>query len=250
MTAPRLLQKPSLSINRPAIFLIHRTDISAVSRRRTFSQCQYRPQQHSERELQERLQAARPLVPHHAARKFTQAGSSRRRRFNFLSDSMVARAHSKAAAQVIEQVRAQGGHFLSEWDPRTILVRRVMRKLIPVSGMADLNWEIFVIADNRTANAFVLPGGKVFVHSGIINVCRSEDALAAVLGHEIAHNTASHAAERLSAAWPEACSSSLELCPVLHSLDSGMSWEDITYKIYYSTFPWVESRRARQTTSA
>ncbi|KLO95560.1 OMA1-metalloendopeptidase of the mitochondrial inner membrane [Fusarium fujikuroi] len=229
MTAPRLLRKPSLSINRPTIFLIHRTVVSSIPRRRTFSQCHYRPQQHSERELQERLQAARPLVPHRAARKFTQAGSSRnsrltviatvlaaigfyfynsqtvpvtgRRRFNFLSDSMVARAHSKAATQVIEQVRAQGGHFLSEWDPRTILVRRVMKKLIPVSGMADLNWEIFVIADNRTANAFVLPGGKVFVHSGIINVCRSEDALAAVLGHEIAHNTASHAAERLSAAW-------------------------------------------------
>ena len=41
----------------------------------------------------------------------------------------------------------------------------------------------------------------MFVHSGILNVCRNEDALAAVLGHEIAHNTASHAAERLSAAW-------------------------------------------------
>lgn len=53
----------------------------------------------------------------------------------------------------------------------------------------------------ETANAFVLPGGKVFVHSGILNVCRNEDALAAVLGHEIAHNTASHAAERLSLAW-------------------------------------------------
>ncbi|KAH7255590.1 peptidase family M48-domain-containing protein [Fusarium redolens] len=229
MTAPRLLQHSSLSINRPTMLLIHRTAISSISRRRTFSQCHSRLQQHSERELQERLQAARPLVPHRAARKFTQAGSGRnsrltviatvvaaigfylynsqtvpvtgRRRFNFLSDSMVARAHSKAAAQVIEQVRAQGGHFLSEWDPRTILVRRVMKRLIPVSGMTDLNWEIFVIADNRTANAFVLPGGKVFVHSGIINVCRSEDALAAVLGHEIAHNTASHAAERLSAAW-------------------------------------------------
>lgn len=63
------------------------------------------------------------------------------------------------------------------------------------------------LADGRhtggagTANAFVLPGGKVFVHSGILNVCGNEDALAAVLGHEIAHNTASHAAERLSAAW-------------------------------------------------
>lgn len=53
----------------------------------------------------------------------------------------------------------------------------------------------------ETANAFVLPGGKVFVHSGILNVCRSEDALAAVLGHEVAHNTASHAAERLSTYW-------------------------------------------------
>lgn len=39
------------------------------------------------------------------------------------------------------------------------------------------------------------------MHSGILNVCRNADALAAVLGHEIAHNTASHAAERLSAAW-------------------------------------------------
>jgi hypothetical protein len=76
-----------------------------------------------------------------------------RRRFNFLSDSMVARAHSKAAAQIIEQVRAQGGHFLSEWDPRTILVRRVMKRLIPVSGMTDLNWEIFVIADSRMLSA-------------------------------------------------------------------------------------------------
>lgn len=39
------------------------------------------------------------------------------------------------------------------------------------------------------------------MHSGILNVCMTEDALAAVLGHEIAHNTASHVAERLSAAW-------------------------------------------------
>lgn len=118
-----------------------------------------------------------------------------------MSDAMVARAHAKAAEGIIEQVKAQGGHLLSDWDPRAMSVRRVMKRLIPVSGMTDLNWEIFVIADSKTANAFVLPGGKVFVHSGILNICRNEDALAAVLGHEIAHNTASHAAERLSAAW-------------------------------------------------
>lgn len=56
----------------------------------------------------------------------------------------------------------------------------------------------YVIAQ---ANAFVLPGGKVFVFSGLLNMCGNDDALAAVLGHEIAHQTASHTAERLSQAW-------------------------------------------------
>ena len=59
----------------------------------------------------------------------------------------------------------------------------------------------YPIASAANANAFVLPGGKVFVYSGLLRVCRNEDALAAVLGHEVAHNTASHVAERLSAAW-------------------------------------------------
>ncbi|KAF3344458.1 Oryzin [Verticillium dahliae VDG1] len=47
-------------------------------------------------------------------------------------------------------------------------------------------------------NAFVLPGGKVFVHSGILRATRTEAGLAAVLGHEIAHNMASHVGERMS----------------------------------------------------
>lgn len=54
------------------------------------------------------------------------------------------------------------------------------------------------LTSTDTANAFVVPGGKVFVHSGLLNVCQSEDALAAVLGHEIAHNTANHSGERLT----------------------------------------------------
>lgn len=49
------------------------------------------------------------------------------------------------------------------------------------------------------ANAFILPGGKVFVYSGILRITRSEDGLAAVLGHEIAHNLAQHHGERMSA---------------------------------------------------
>ncbi|OAA33540.1 Peptidase M48 [Moelleriella libera RCEF 2490] len=186
-------------------------------------------QQQQQQQQQQRLRSARPLVPHSIAHRFTSAGSSRgsqavaaaavvaavafylynsqtvpvtgRRRFNFLSDAYVERAHRRDVEAVIRAVHDQGGRFLSDWDPRTVVVKRVMKRLIPLSGLPEQEWEIHVIADDRTANAFVLPGGKVFVCSGLIPVCRTEDGLAAVLGHEIAHNTASHAAERLSAAW-------------------------------------------------
>jgi len=47
-------------------------------------------------------------------------------------------------------------------------------------------------------NAFVLPGGKVFVYSGILPIAKTDDGLAAILGHEIAHNVARHQAEQLS----------------------------------------------------
>jgi predicted Zn-dependent protease len=47
-------------------------------------------------------------------------------------------------------------------------------------------------------NAFVLPGGKVFVYSGILPIAKDDNGIAAILGHEIAHNLARHAAEQMS----------------------------------------------------
>jgi Zn-dependent protease with chaperone function len=43
----------------------------------------------------------------------------------------------------------------------------------------------------------VLPGGKVFVYTGILPITKNDEGLAAVLGHEIAHNLAHHSAERM-----------------------------------------------------
>lgn len=79
------------------------------------------------------------------------------------------------------------------------MVQRVLDRLIPHSGLStdENQWEVHVIQDD-TKNAFVIPGGKVFVFSGILDVCQGEGGLAAVLGHEIAHNVAHHAAERMS----------------------------------------------------
>lgn len=59
-------------------------------------------------------------------------------------------------------------------------------------------WEVFVIDDPKQKNAFVLPGGKIFVFTGILPICQNSDGLATVLGHEVAHQVARHSAEKMS----------------------------------------------------
>lgn len=59
-------------------------------------------------------------------------------------------------------------------------------------------WEVFVIDDPKQKNAFVLPGGKIFVFTGILPICANADGLATVLGHEVAHQVARHSAEKMS----------------------------------------------------
>jgi predicted Zn-dependent protease len=64
---------------------------------------------------------------------------------------------------------------------------------------AAMFWELAVI-DQPDINAFVMPGGKISVFSGILTVAQSQHQLAAVIGHEVAHVTARHANERASRA--------------------------------------------------
>lgn len=73
-----------------------------------------------------------------------------RRSFNVMSDGFVRWWNQGAAEQIIRDVQRQGGKLLPEWDPRSRAVRRAMERLIPVSGMQDLDWEVHVIADDRT----------------------------------------------------------------------------------------------------
>lgn len=60
---------------------------------------------------------------------------------------------------------------------------------------ASMDWEIIVF-DDESANAFAMPGGKIGVFTGIFQVADNPDALAAVIGHEIAHLTENHVMER------------------------------------------------------
>lgn len=61
----------------------------------------------------------------------------------------------------------------------------------------NYDWEFRLIQDN-SINAWCMPGGKVAVFTGLLPVAKTEAALAAVIGHEIAHAIAQHSAERVS----------------------------------------------------
>lgn len=122
-----------------------------------------------------RLSEAKPLITSHGLRRFVRSPSlhtvvvisvlgavafyfsniqtvpvSGRRRFNCFSEESVEAASEAQVKRIIYDVERSGGRFLDDWDPRMAMVKRVMKRLIPVSGMEDANWEITVIDDPRT----------------------------------------------------------------------------------------------------
>lgn len=78
-------------------------------------------------------------------------------------------------------------------------VTRVGKRIAAVSGKSGYDWEYKVIEDDDTINAFALPGGKIAVYTGILPIAETDAGLATVMGHEVAHATARHGGERISA---------------------------------------------------
>jgi predicted Zn-dependent protease len=84
-------------------------------------------------------------------------------------------------------------------DPRlNEIVKHVGSRIAAASDRTDYEWEFIVIDDSTMVNAFALPGGKVAVYTGILPIAQTEAGLAVVMGHEVAHATARHGAERVS----------------------------------------------------
>ncbi len=76
-------------------------------------------------------------------------------------------------------------------------VRQIGQKIASVVNRDDYKWE-FNLVEDKAKNAFCLPGGKVVVYTGILDVAKTDSQLATVMSHEIAHALARHGAERVS----------------------------------------------------
>ena len=109
----------------------------------------------------------------------------------------------KMGAQAYAEVKSDP-KMKPSTDPREIEpVKRVAARVIEAakrskySEMANqFEWEVTVIKDDKTMNAFALPGGKIAVYTGIFPVAKTEAGLAAVMGHEVVHALARQAGLR------------------------------------------------------
>lgn len=100
------------------------------------------------------------------------------------------------AAAAYAEVKAKSTR--SKNAAATAMVERVAQRIARASG-ENFQWEVILI-ESPELNAWCMPGGKMAVYTGILPVLKTEGALAAVMGHEVAHATQRHGKKRYARA--------------------------------------------------
>ena len=111
------------------------------------------------------------------------------------------------AARIYEQVKKK--EKLSKDDKKLSEIKEIGSRIeVSISKYfaqenipdptANFNWEYILIDNKKIKNAWCMPGGKIAIYTGILDITKNTDGLAAVMGHEIAHAVAKHSVERAS----------------------------------------------------
>jgi len=109
----------------------------------------------------------------------------------FIDDGVLVQQSQAAWAETLRTQK------LSNNAAQNARVRRVGDRIVQAANLTNRHWE-YAVFDDSTPNAFVLPSGHMGVTTGLLAIAKNDDQLAAVIGHEVGHVIARHAAERAS----------------------------------------------------
>lgn len=126
------------------------------------------------------------------------------------SDAETQGALLPANAQVSQQIREIASRLVSKVPQVTADLAAMNQQQTP-TDYQRFQWDVSVI-QSEDANAFVLPGGKMAVYTGLSPIAENQDAMAVVMGHEVAHALLRHGSQRLAqqklvqmgGRWPQA----------------------------------------------
>ena len=114
---------------------------------------------------------------------------------------------NRQAAQIYERVKKKSKLIYDNKDFKEITsigkeIENSVASYFSYEGLSDptrnFQWEYILIDNDKIKNAWAMPGGKIAVYTGILEVTKNTDGLAAVMGHEISHAVAKHSIERAS----------------------------------------------------
>lgn len=105
----------------------------------------------------------------------------------FLSQNKVVSSSQSKDADMVRRVGSRIANAITQYYTQKGLGNQ----------LAGYQWE-YNLVDNKEANAWCMPGGKIVVYTGLLPITRDEPSLAIVLGHEITHAVAKHGVERMS----------------------------------------------------
>ena len=127
-----------------------------------------------------------------------------RKQLMLVSESQAITASTEAYAQTLDPIRKQGK--LNDDPALKARIDKITARLVAQAikyrpETESWDWQVAVIDDPKTLNAWCMAGGKMAIYTGIIQTLKlTDDEIAQVMGHEIGHALAKHTAERMSTA--------------------------------------------------